>query len=305
MPVQKSLNCGKEKFFLLFSNMEDCQMKKIRNLQKLIPLLPLLLLAILFIFLPIISMIQKSFLSPETGAFTLNNYKNIFTDSIYQVATSNSLYLSFTSTIIGLVLSFLIAWAVNELGKNGQSRMLSMLNMVSNFAGLPLYFSFVVILGNTGIFVLALRAIGIQLSTVFRLYSIQGLLLMFIYFQLPLGSLMLVPAFQAVDSSWKEAAEILEASPFHFWTRIGIPSLLDTFALLFANAITAYATVLLLVTTSIPLLPVKITTMFTGEMTPQKEMGSALAIWMILIMLAVICICNLLKKLACKGGEQV
>ena len=48
-------------------------MKKVRNLQKLIPLLPLLLLAILFIFLPIISMIQKSFLSPETGAFTLNN----------------------------------------------------------------------------------------------------------------------------------------------------------------------------------------------------------------------------------------
>lgn len=220
-------------------------MKKVRNLQKLIPLLPLLLLAILFIFLPIISMVQKSFLSPETGAFTFNNYKTIFTDSVYQVATSNSLYLSFASTIIGLILSFFIAWAVNELGKNGQSRMLSMLNMVSNFAGLPLYFSFVVILGNTGIFVLALRAIGIQLSTVFRLYSIQGLLLMFIYFQLPLGSLMLVPAFQAVDYSWKEAAEILEASPFQFWTRIGIPvmlpSLLDTFALLFANAITAYA----------------------------------------------------------------
>ena len=61
-------------------------MKKVRNLQKLIPLLPLLLLAILFIFLPIISMIQKSFLSPETGAFTLNNYKNIFTDSIYHPA---------------------------------------------------------------------------------------------------------------------------------------------------------------------------------------------------------------------------
>lgn len=36
-------------------------MKKVRNLQKLIPLLPLLLLAILFIFLPIISMVQKSF----------------------------------------------------------------------------------------------------------------------------------------------------------------------------------------------------------------------------------------------------
>ena len=39
---------------------------------------------------------------------------------------------------------------------------------------------------------------------------------------------MLVPAFQAVDSSWKEAAEILEASPFHFWTRIGIPVMLPS-----------------------------------------------------------------------------
>ena len=38
-------------------------MKKVRNLQKLIPLLPLLLLAILFIFLPIISMVQKSFIT--------------------------------------------------------------------------------------------------------------------------------------------------------------------------------------------------------------------------------------------------
>ena len=96
-------------------------MKKVRNLQKLIPLLPLLLLAILFIFLPIISMIQKSFLSPETGAFTFNNYKTIFTDSVYQVATSNSLYLSFASTIIGLILSFFIAWAVNELGKTDRA----------------------------------------------------------------------------------------------------------------------------------------------------------------------------------------
>jgi putative spermidine/putrescine transport system permease protein len=180
--------------------------------------------------------------------------------------------------------------------------------MVSNFAGLPLYFAFVVILGNTGVFVLALKAIGINLASVFKLYSMQGLLLMFVYFQLPLGSLMLVPAFQAIQPSWKEAAEILEATPMKFWLRIGIPvllpSLLDTFALLFANAITAYATVLLLVTTSIPLLPVKITTMFTGEMTPQKEMGSALAIWMITIMLLVIVGCNLLKKLLYKGGSE-
>lgn len=118
---------------------------KIKNLWTMVPLL---ILAALFIFLPILSMIKQSFMMPETGTFTLNNYKTIFTDSVYRVATENSLYLSFLSTIIGLILSFLIAYSINELGQKGQGRILSLLNMVSNFAGLPLYFSFVVILAE-------------------------------------------------------------------------------------------------------------------------------------------------------------
>ena len=42
--------------------------------------------------------------------------------------------------------------------------------------------------------------------------------------------------------------------------------------------------------------------MFTGEMTPQREMGAALAIWMIVLMLGVIFICNFIKKKLYKGG---
>ena len=272
-----------------------------------ITMLPLLILALFFIFMPIASMLKDSFTMPEAGGFTLDNYKTILTDSVYIVATKNSIYLSLISSVVGLILSFFIAYSINEIGKKGQNRVLSILNMVSNFVGLPLYFAFVVIMGNTGVFVLALRAIGINLSSVFRLYSMDGLMLLFIYFQIPLGSLMLVPAFQAIQPAWREAAELLEAPPWKFWTRIGIPvlmpSILDTFGLLFANAITAYATVILLVTTSIPLLPVKITTMFTGEMTQQKEMGSALAIWMVFLMLLVIAVCNFIKKRLCRGGQ--
>ena len=281
-------------------------MKKKYQLKNMITMVPLLLLATFFIFLPIFSMIKDSFTMPEVGGFTLQNYKTILTDSIYLVATKNSVYLSFVSALVGLVISFFIAYSVNEIGLKGRDRMMSLLNMVSNFAGLPLYFAFVVILGNTGIFVLALKAIGVDLAEYFKLYSIDGLMLLFIYFQIPLGSLMLIPAFEAIKPAWKEAAEILQASSLKFWTRIGVPvllpSLLDTFGLLFANAVTAYATVILLVTTSIPLLPVKITTMFTGEMTPQREMGAALAIWMIVLMLGVIFICNFIKKKLYRGG---
>lgn len=283
-------------------------MNKKFKVTNMLTMIPLLLLAVFFIFLPILSMIKDSLTMPEVGGFTLSNYTAIFTDSVYQVATKNSLYLSIISSIVGLIISFFVAYSINEIGKKGQGRVLSIINMVSNFVGLPLYFSFVVILGNAGVFVLALKAIGINLAPLFRLYSMDGLMLLFIYFQIPLGTLMLVPAFESIQPAWKEAAELMETPPHKFWTRIGIPvmlpSLLDTLALLFANAITAYATVILLVTTSIPLLPVKITTMFTGEMTPQKEMGSALAIWMIALMLIVIIVCNLIKKLLYKGGDK-
>lgn len=280
--------------------------KKIK-LTNMITLIPLAFLALFFIFLPIADMIKLGFTTPDIGGFTFDNYKTIFTDSVYQTATINSIYLSFWSALIGLAISFFVAYAVNEVGKKAYNRAMSVLNMVSNFAGLPLYFAFTVILGNSGLIILALREIGIDLGSVFKLYSTDGLMAMFIYFQIPLGSLMLVPAFQAVKPEWKEAAELLEASPSKFWTRVGIPvllpSLLDTFGLLFANAITAYSTVILLVTTNIPLLPVKITTMFTGEMKMQREMGSALTLWMMCLMLLVIFVCNLLKKIFYKGGQ--
>lgn len=283
-------------------------MNKKFKIKNMLTMIPLLLLAVFFIFLPIVSMIKDSLTMPEVGGFTLGNYLAIFTDSVYQVATKNSLYLSIISSIVGLIISFFVAYAINEIGEKGQSRVLSIINMTSNFVGLPLYFAFVVILGNAGVFVLALKAIGINLAPIFRLYSMDGLMLLFIYFQIPLGTLMLVPAFQAIKPAWKEAAELMETPSHKFWTRIGIPvmlpSLLDTLGLLFANAITAYATVILLVTTSIPLLPVKITTMFTGEMTPQREMGSALAIFMIALMLLVIVVCNFIKKLLYKGGDN-
>ena len=73
--------------------------------------------------------------------------------------------------------------------------------------------------------------------------------------------------------------------------------------MLFANALTAYATVYVLVTNNFPLLPTKITTLFTGDALPQEELGSALSLIMIAIMLVVILVCNLLIKWTYKGGE--
>ena len=271
-------------------------------------MLPLLILALMFLILPLINLVVKSFCVPGENAFTLNNYKDIFTKAIYLAAIKNSLKLSFLSTVVGLVLSFITALAITVIAPKGRNRFMSILNMVSNFAGLPLAFAFIVIMGSSGVVIQITEELGLELLSGFKLYSEDGLLLLFIYFQIPLGTLLLIPAFQGIRPEWKESAAIMRATPFQFWTRVGvrllIPSLTGTFGMLFANALTAYATAYVLMTTNYPLLPIKIASMFTGEMAQQEEMGSALSIVMMVIMLTVIALSNLCKKkLYYKGGK--
>lgn len=282
-------------------------MNKIRKLGNGITMLPLLALAFMFIFLPLLGMIRDSFLTKD-GAVTLGNYIEVFTKAIYHYAIKNSLYLSVVSTFIGIVIAFAVALSITMVGGRLQNTVLSILNMVSNFAGIPLATAFIVILGNSGIFITALKMIGVGWAEQFNLYSVDGLMLLFVYFQIPLGTLMLLPAFQAIRSEWKEAADLMGASSFCYWMRVGIPvmmpSIADTLSLLFANALTTYATVLMLTATNVPLLPIKIATMFTGEMVQQKELGSALTIVMLFIMFAFILLMTGVKKIFCKGGKR-
>ena len=280
--------------------LHDCKAK--------LTMLPLLILAVMFLILPLVNLVVKSFCVPGENVFTLNNYRDIFTKAIYLAAIKNSLKLSFLSTAIGLVLSFITALAVTVIAPKGQSRFMSILNMVSNFAGLPLAFAFIVIMGSSGVVIQITEELGLDFLSNFKLYSEDGLLLLFVYFQIPLGTLLLIPAFQGIRPEWKESAAIMRATPFQFWTRVGvpllIPSLTGTFGMLFANALTAYATAYVLMTTNYPLLPIKIASMFTGEMAQQEEMGSALSIVMMVIMLTVIALSNLCKKkLYYKGGK--
>lgn len=273
----------------------------------MIPVLPFLLLSVMYMVLPMLSIVAKGFIAPEVGGFSLENFQTAFSKTIYIKCITNSLNLSFISTFIGLAISFLTALCLTKVKSKMNSAVMAVLSMTSNFAGLPLAFAFILVLGNTGVFKAILQALNLNWLDGFNLYSYDGIMLIFIYFQIPLGTMLLVPSFEAIRKEWKEAATLLRASELRFWFQVGIPNLipgiLGTFGMLFANALTAYATVYVLVTNNFPLLPTKITALFTGDALPQEELGSALSLIMIAIMLVVILVCNLLIKWTYKGGE--
>ena len=129
--------------------------------------------------------------------------------------------------------------------------------------------------------------------------------LIYVYFQIPLSTLLLIPAFEGVRREWKEACTLLGGGRNVFWTRVGLPvlmpSILGTFSVLFANALAAYATAYALMMNNISLLPIQIAGCYTGEVKIRTGLGGALSVTMMVIMVIMIGITNRLSRQFQKG----
>jgi putative spermidine/putrescine transport system permease protein len=161
-------------------------------------------------------------------------------------------------------------------------------DVTTNFGGAPLAFAFIITLGSTGVITLILKAIGINLYPEFRIYSISGLTIAYLYFQLPLMILLIIPSLLGLKQEWWEAAISLGAGSFQFWVEIGLPilapALLSCFLLLFANSFGAYATAWTLTGPDVNLVTVQIAALIRGEVQLEPELADALAIISLCIM---------------------
>ena len=274
----------------------------------LLALVPFLIVAMLYEIVPLITVIVKSF-QPDGGTgFTLENYQSVFSKLLYQKAIINSIKISLTSAVAGIIIAFLGARAAHQHQGKLNHVFMTVLNMVSNFAGIPLAFAYMILLGNAGLVVNIGKELGINALSTYNLYTMNGMSLIYIYFQIPLSTLLLIPAFDGVQKQWKEACTLLGGTPGIFWRKVGIPvlmpSILGTFSVLFANALAAYATIYALMMDNIALLPAQIAGCFTGEVKIRAGLGGALSVVMMAIMVIMILITNGLSRRFQKGGNR-
>ena len=273
----------------------------------LLALVPFLIVAMLYEIVPLITVIVKSF-QPDGGTgFTLENYQSVFSKLLYQKAIINSIKISLTSAVAGIIIAFLGARAAHQHQGKLNHVFMTVLNMVSNFAGIPLAFAYMILLGNAGLVVNIGKELGINALSTYNLYTMNGMSLIYIYFQIPLSTLLLIPAFDGVQKQWKEACTLLGGTQ-GTWRKVGIPvlmpSILGTFSVLFANALAAYATIYALMMDNIALLPVQIAGCFTGEVKIRAGLGGALSVVMMAIMVIMILITNGLSRRFQKGGNR-
>ena len=274
------------------------------NKMYLIGLLPFFLIAFLFEILPLANIVIESFSKTGGNGFTLEHFVKIFTTRLYQQSIFNSLWISIFSALAGIIIAFLGAKAANAASAKVRNIFTSVLNNTSNFAGVPLAFAFMILLGNVGILTLIGKNYGISFLADFDLYTINGLLLTYIYFQIPLATLLMLPIFGGLKKEWREAVGLLGGNSFHYWFKVAIPSLLPsilgTFSVLFANSLAAYGTAYALLSNNIALLPIRISQQYVGEVVQNQEFGCALSLVMMALMVLSILITNKLQKRA--GG---
>jgi putative spermidine/putrescine transport system permease protein len=251
--------------------------------------LPFFVFAALFLVLPTIQIVLGAFRTVD-GGLTFSNLVGLTAPHILD-ALWLSMKISLLTAFLGCLLGLLLAIAVTRGGLPAWIRdaSLTFSGVASNFAGVPLAFAFIATLGRLGILTVILRDVfSVNLAAVgFNLISFTGLTLAYLYFQIPLMLLIITPALDGLKREWREAAESLGAEGFEYWRRVALPvlwpSLLGTFALLFANAFGAVATAMALTGSSLSIVPILLFAQIRGDVLQNPHLGYAIAFAMIAI----------------------
>ncbi len=252
-------------------------------------LAPFFLFTVLFLILPTLDLVVGAFQTPD-GSFTLDNLARLNQPTILS-AYWISIQVSLASSVLGAIVGFFIAYAVvlGKLPRALRPFVTTFSGVASQFAGIPLAFAFLATLGPTGLVTALLSEyLGLNLRALgFSILSFWGLTITYLYFQIPLMILILMPALDGLRKEWREAAMILGASPWQYWMHVAFPvlwpSLLGATILLFANAFGAVATAYALTGSSLNIVPILLYAQIRGDVLHDPHLGYALALGMIVI----------------------
>jgi len=250
---------------------------------------PFFAFAVLFLILPTAHLVVGAFQDAD-GHFTFANIVHLFTPQIissFWITIQVSAYSAIGGAIIGLLLAY--AGVMGGLPKWVRPVLMTFCGVAPNFAGIPLAFAFLATLGRTGLITaLLFNAFGFKLyDHGFNIVSFWGLVLAYLYFQIPLMVLILVPALDGLKREWREASDILGGGAWHFWRYVAIPilwpSLAGTTVLLFANAFGAVATAYGLLGSGINLVTIMLFAQIRGDVLHDQNLGYAISLGMVVI----------------------
>ncbi len=170
-------------------------------------------------YIPLFVIIYQAFnatansISPlQWGGFTLNNFKEIFTNKQLYTSILDSLLVSLWATFISTFAGLFISIGLNALDKKARKAM-NFLNEI------PMLNSEIV----TGISIMIVFSLLKPLIP--NIFGFTTMLIAHIFFTLPYVILMILPKLEQTDESLYEAARDLGCPPWKALVKVVIPSL--------------------------------------------------------------------------------
>jgi putative spermidine/putrescine transport system permease protein len=267
-------------------------------------LTPFAAYVILFLGIPAGIAIASGFFS-NTGSFTFANLA-AFANPQIQTAFFNSFYLSVISAVIGAVLGALVCYALMGTRPDGVLRTVidSASSVLAQFGGVMLAFAFIAVIGSQGIITQWLiNTLHVPFNQQ-TLYTVPGLIIPYVYFQVPLMVLTFMPAMEGLKTTWGEAAATLGGSRWTYWRRIAFPILAPAFfgslILLFANSFSSFATAAALIDQG-GIIPLTIRQQSTSEtVVGVSNVSGVLALGMVVVMVVVMVAYSALQRRAAR-----
>jgi ABC-type uncharacterized transport system permease subunit len=247
--------------------------------------LPLAALFMIVVFVPFAFIVSGSL--RVNGAFGFDNYARIFSSGAILRSIRNSFSLSLWSSLIGGALGFLFAWCLSRFTGKAREILVAVNTLPLTLSGVVLAYGFLVVFGESGIVNGAFRRLAGGGSAVHvDLLTIGGLVFVYLIFQIPLMTIIVLSAILAMDPHVEEAARSVGAGRLRILLRIVVPqlspALLAGFFLLFINAFGAYATAYALIGANMNLVTLKIVSQFSDV---GYDPGTANALSLLIVVL--------------------
>jgi putative spermidine/putrescine transport system permease protein len=226
--------------------------QRVNNTFLLIPAL------LFFIFIPGLGIVLALLESVRSGGtITFGHYVDLFEEERFMTSFLFSLTVTSISTILSLCIGLGIVKAFSPLLKENKHKLLVWIPMlVPHFVWAYLVY---LLFNQSGFFSNVFGMAGwiddrSQFPILVQDRNGIGIILTYVWKEVPFVTLMLLPVYATLSKSYKEVASILGAGPYKaFWVAewpFILPVLVETGAILFAFIFTAYEVPQLLGVTS-------------------------------------------------------
>ncbi|NRG39900.1 ABC transporter permease [Rathayibacter sp. VKM Ac-2835] len=275
-----------------------------RGLPASLGVAPFAVYVLLFLAVPTVLAVGTGFVDGD-GRPTLANVAALG-DPVVLSAFGASLGLSALTAVVGAILGGIVCLALLGADPRGPLRTIvdAAASVLAQFGGVMLAFAFIATIGVQGLVTTLLAGAGVDLyADGVWLYQLPGLILPYLYFQVPLMVLTFLPALEGLRPEWAEANAVLGGGGVSYWWRVAVPVLAPSFLgsvlLLFANAFSSFATAAALISQGAQIVPLQIRAALVSETVLGREnLAGALALGMLLVMIVLMSGYALLQRRA-------